>query len=208
MVRKTSDSKDVAKLNIIDLPLAWSNEYWASSVVPISTLKKIINQSLIEHPLRGLSLPGILLLDGRRGCSVKNKGVLAQVYQGLTLISGNELLSNKSAHCLILLKDIDAGDRQSARQFGTNTQRIEVGTAWKQFEIISEPFVQPTALGYAPTILIRDSKGFIGYLLVGARSLARPLEERRSKVGSLIGLKIKVCKSGDSSAAPYLIEFV
>lgn len=203
MVRKSAGITSTNELTTIELPIVWISDNWASALISGSMIGKIVKESLIQHPLRSLSLPGIVILDGRRGCVVKGKGTGLKLFQGLPVISGECAGGSKKHQTLILLGDVDAPSITTKGPFGTNTQRIEIGTKWQSIEIISDPFIQPTALGYAPTVLIKDHQDYVWHLLIGAKSLALPLEVIRKDEGSLIGSRVKIRKSSELSSSAY-----
>ena len=89
----------------------------------------------------------------------------------------------------------------------TATQRLDVSDKWVEFLIESDPFVVPTALGYAPAILIkRTGDQPREHLLVGAKSLAHPLEALRGSHKTLVGRTVRVRKEAPTRAAPYIVE--
>lgn len=88
----------------------------------------------------------------------------------------------------------------------TSTPRLEIKDRWVLVEVESDPFIIPTGLGYAPGILARRRGAQQRqHILIGARSLALPLEEIRTARGSLIGVHIKVRKQSLARSAPYEI---
>jgi hypothetical protein len=92
---------------------------------------------------------------------------------------------------------------------GTATERLSVDERAVEVTIESDPFVVPTALGYAPAILVRRPKAAVGqHLLIGARSLARPLEELRDQHGTLVGITVCIRKLGATRSAEYKVDVV
>lgn len=88
-----------------------------------------------------------------------------------------------------------------------STQRLEIGTMWTEMVIESDPFVVPTALGYAPAIIVRrDHAPQREHLLIGARSLAKPLEHLRVRRETLSGARVKIRKSGAERTALYEVR--
>ncbi len=86
----------------------------------------------------------------------------------------------------------------------TATTRLEIRDRWIELRIDSDPFVVPTSLGYAPAILVRRSHAMQReHLLIGARSIARPLEDLRTKYGSLSGRRLRIRKTAPAKTAPY-----
>ena len=86
----------------------------------------------------------------------------------------------------------------------TSTPRAEVSDRWVTFTVESEPFVVPTSRGYAPAILARrPGAAQRQHLLIGAKSLASPLERIRQSRKALTGQVIQVRKLGGEKTAPY-----
>ena len=86
----------------------------------------------------------------------------------------------------------------------TSTPRMEVSPSWITFTVESEPFVVPTARGYAPAILVRRrGAAQREHLLLGAKSLARPLETIRQRHAALTGQVLDVRKLGREKTAIY-----
>ena len=86
----------------------------------------------------------------------------------------------------------------------TTAPRLAIEEAWVDFEIQSDPFVVPTARGYAPAVLVRrDNAAHSEYVLIGAKSLAQELERLRTKLGTLRGCRVSVRKQGADKIAPY-----
>lgn len=89
-------------------------------------------------------------------------------------------------------------------RIGTNTPRLEVSHQWITLTFESEPFVVPTSLGYAPAVLARRyGANQRQHLLLGAKSLARPLEMLRRKVDGLTGQVVQLRKAGPERTAAY-----
>jgi len=91
----------------------------------------------------------------------------------------------------------------------TDTPRYVVTTRWTRLTIESDPFVVPTVRGYVPALLVkRQSTPYREHVLIGAKSLARPLEELRASRGSLSGQRIRIRKESDQATAPYELEVI
>ncbi len=87
-----------------------------------------------------------------------------------------------------------------------NLPRLHVGTGWTELTIESEVGVLKTARGYAPGVVVRRAET-PHLFLVGAASLAVPLEALREKRGgSLKGAVIRVRKTRPDQTAPYEVE--
>ena len=91
----------------------------------------------------------------------------------------------------------------------TSTPRLEVRDRWVRFTIESDPFVVPTALGYSPAILVRRSgQAQREHVLIGARTIARPLESIRVECRTLIGQTVALRKTGREIQAPYEVRLI
>jgi hypothetical protein len=96
---------------------------------------------------------------------------------------------------------------EPAARFDTDTPRLEVHDKWVRFTVESDPFVVPTARGYAPAILVRrPTAKQREHLLIGAASLAKPLETIRLREGSLKGRSITIRKDGPDKTATYTVR--
>ena len=92
-------------------------------------------------------------------------------------------------------------------RFDSITPRLVVDDLPVDLEVQSEPFVMPTARGYAPAILVRrDNAPTAEHLLVGAKSLSGPLETIRTETGSLKGSRIEVRKESAERSALYQVQ--
>ena len=96
----------------------------------------------------------------------------------------------------------ELGDR-----IDTATQRLEINTRWVELTIESDPFVVPTFRGYTPAILVRRPRATQReHLLIGASSIAKPLEEIRKKYTTLKGQVVAVKKTGREKIAKYAVR--
>ena len=85
--------------------------------------------------------------------------------------------------------------------------RVKVGTGWTELALLSEVCVVFTRRGYVPAVRVR--RGSTDHvLLVGAMSLAEPLEELRKATGQLIGHVIRVRKTTEQPTSPYEVSVV
>jgi len=97
-------------------------------------------------------------------------------------------------------------EERSEARIDTATPRLHLSDAWVQFRVESDPFLVPTARGYAPALLIRRREAAQReHILIGAKSLANPLEKLRIKYGTLTGLFLQVRKESEESKAPYML---
>lgn len=111
---------------------------------------------------------------------------------------------------LVLRASVQGSDMvpetKQAVKLGTNTPRLQIGTVAVHLEIQSDPFVIPTALGYAPGVLVRRNGGKqLEHLLLGARSLSQPLETRRQRLGTLVGCRLTIEKQSDGKFAKFVV---
>ena len=89
----------------------------------------------------------------------------------------------------------------------TSTPRLVVSHHWITVTVESEPFVVPTGLGYAPAILVRRPGATQReHLLIGAKSLGKPLEILRRKCHTLRGQTVKMRKMGQEKKAIYQLQ--
>ena len=108
-----------------------------------------------------------------------------------------------------LFQQAAAVEQPAQPKCGTDTPRVKISVAWMTLTFTSEPFVVPTSRGYAPAVLVKR-KGAIQqeHILIGARSLAEPIEALRLSRGFLEGLTVRIHKSSDDATAPYEVMIV
>ncbi len=115
----------------------------------------------------------------------------------------SELMLHRQLHS-------ESGLQQSItmrERVGTATPRLTITGDWVDATVVSDPFVVPTTLGYSPAILIRrNGLSHSEHILIGAKSLAVPLESIRSRNGTLNGIRISLRKQGPGRSAPYNIH--
>jgi hypothetical protein len=96
---------------------------------------------------------------------------------------------------------------EERERFDTAAPRLQVSETWVHVTIKSNPFVVPTARGFAPAVIVRRKNApYAEYLLVGASSLAQPLEKIRVKYGTLIGRPVSFRKQGPERTATYDVK--
>lgn len=83
--------------------------------------------------------------------------------------------------------------------------RLKVGTGWTEITLTSEVGVVPTRRGYVPAVQV-DRGATSHLMLVGAISLAGPLEVIRARDGSLVGKKLRIRKTAETAMSPYEVE--
>ncbi len=92
---------------------------------------------------------------------------------------------------------------------GTEAPRLIIDDKWKQIKIISDPFVVKTSRGYVAAINIINTKNnLISHIIVGAKSITEELEPLREKLGTLVGLEIKIRKQSSDPQSLYEISII
>jgi hypothetical protein len=133
-------------------------------------------------------------------------------YQSARLVYGKnsyeEAIKNKSnLECFVIfkgkylpreLKPIDL--KVSIR---TSTERITISEDWNHLTIRSDVFFLYTWRGYAPSILVENTKGELFHLIVGAKSLSSNLESIRNSTGQIIDIPISVRRLGSEKTSVY-----
>ena len=164
------------------------------------------------------SINGFILVDARKRVEVNSKEIA--IFGPLRLMHGSasfrDALSNdRTLTCLAILSGQTIKNKhntdlvpQTQKQFGTLTDRLEIGQQWVEVTIISEPFITPTAFGYAPALLVRTIAKRDKHILAGAKSLSLELEKFRHPKNGLTGIVVKIRKAGSEKIAPYEVELV
>lgn len=125
----------------------------------------------------------------------------------VTIVLGLDSDSERSLRASLEEVPISRSRMETRERVDTEAPRLHVGEAWTSVTIASDPFVVPTSRGYAPAILVRrEGVAHAEHLLIGARSLALPLEDLRIKRGTLREIHVALKKSGPSAPSPYLVE--
>ncbi len=88
-----------------------------------------------------------------------------------------------------------------------NEVRLNVTTGWQSLEILSEVGVAYTYRGFTPALIV-SRNGARHVLLIGAKSLAEPLNQIRKSRGHLTGIEIRCRKTGTERTAVYEIETI
>ena len=95
----------------------------------------------------------------------------------------------------------------SEQKVDTSSPRLTIAERWITFTIESDPFVVPTVRGYAPAIMVRrEGSAHTEHVLIGAKSLAQPLEELRRGAGRLLGIRLAVRKAGPQATSAYEVK--
>ncbi len=169
-----------------------------------------------------------VVLSCRGAWSIQKKTVsavdVAQILDGarrleLLLRSGQDLL----VPVLVvggLTEEDELTARQSLRDGRVESQveirervdtplpRLVLSSEAVVMEVASDPYVVPTARGYTPAIDVVTVGMKKHHILLGASSLAKPLEELRLRRGSLVGLVVEVFKTGDDRTSPFSVRAV
>lgn len=86
-------------------------------------------------------------------------------------------------------------------------QHLKIGTGWAEVQVLSDPFVVYRNNKYLPAILVEVmTTGMKSILFVAAQSLAESMEPMRQQRGSLVGLNIRLRKTGSEQFSPYEVE--
>jgi hypothetical protein len=195
---------------------------------------RLLTQSIIEswdrilQPWGSLEIPLPVIVSARTNWMLK--GSRLEIFAESYILDGacrveSLLEANADVHMTFIalfgLKETDelnlrqnlfgdavpeAGETQRC---GTDTPRVKLSTTWVPLVFASDPFVVPTSRGYAPAILVKR-RGMTQHehILIGARSLADPIETLRVDSGSLEGIEVRIRKSGDTPVAPYEVEVI
>lgn len=186
----------------------------------VGEINKLINcvetNEALEHILS--EIDGVIFLDSRKRVEVK--GAELSVFGPMKLMYGsrafnNAILKNQNLLCIAILSGNNL-DRENPpqqipfvrRQFGTLTERLELGANWIDVIILSEPFITVTVFGYAPALLIRTADNKEKHILVGAKSLSKELERFRHSKTGLIDLKVRIRKAGNLKTDTYQVELI
>ena len=90
--------------------------------------------------------------------------------------------------------------------FNSDLIRLKVGTGWTDLTLVSEVGVVNTRRGYVPAVEVERGETR-HLLLLGAASLADPLERIRLNRGGLLkNLKVRIRKTGEAAISPYEVE--
>lgn len=89
--------------------------------------------------------------------------------------------------------------------FEADELRLKVGTGWTEITLMSEVGVVPTRRGYVPAVHVNRGHT-LHLMLIGAVSLAAPLETIRARDGHLLGKKLRIRKTAEAAMSPYEVE--
>ena len=183
-----------------------------------ASAKQLSNCLKIENEDEVGSVRGFVLVDARKRVEVDGKEIA--IFGPLQLMHGSvafrdALSSDRELTCLAILSGetvrntLDTVFEPPTRtQFGTLTERLEIGQQWVEVTIISEPFITPTAFGYAPALLVRTVAKKDKHILAGAKSLSLELEKFRHPKNGLTGIVVKIRKAGNQKTDPYEVELL
>ncbi len=90
---------------------------------------------------------------------------------------------------------------------GTDAPRLTINEFWREIEIVSDPFVIKTSIGYTAAINVIELKtNSIYHIIIGAKSVSNELEIIRNKFGSLANIKMKIRKQSSDPKSIYEIK--
>jgi len=194
-------------------------QFSTSNVCVFSTSARQLSNFLeIKAEENNDSIEGNVLIDARKRVEIDGNEIA--IFGPLRLMQGSsayrDALSNDGElTCIAILsgqtiENTCATDLepQTRKQFGTLTERLEIGQQWVEVTIISEPFITPTAFGYAPALLVRTIAKKDKHILAGAKSLSLELEKFRHPKNGLTGIVVKIRKAGNQKIDPYEVELL
>jgi hypothetical protein len=160
----------------------------------------------------GLRLPGFWILDARSHWKFDARLKNVVVFSPASIIQPNVELprvGRTNRACLALVDSPGFGRKQRAvtRNYESPTPRLSIDQIRRDLIVRGEVFVVPTRVGYAPAVHVETIDGSIHHLLVGASSIALPLEKwRLQNGGKLDGVRFSIFKSSPARTAPYILE--
>lgn len=122
------------------------------------------------------------------------------------------VLFNKSEEEELDIRKIITGTgtfslRDIKNKVGTDAPRLAISEKWCEIQIISDPFVIKTSMGYTAAVNVIDLRAQnVHHLIVGAKSVSNELEALRNKFGTLENLQIKIRKQSADPKSPYEIK--
>jgi hypothetical protein len=88
--------------------------------------------------------------------------------------------------------------------------RLQCKTEWTEIQILTDPFVVfrgNKRSRYLPVVLVEESRTELKRLLyISAMSLSQCLEPIRAKRGTLLGVNVRLRKTGEDKFSPYEVE--
>lgn len=88
-----------------------------------------------------------------------------------------------------------------------NLPHLRVGTEWAEIQILTDPFVIYKRYKYLPVVLVEEIRTELKRLLyISAMSLSQYLESIREKRGTLVGVNVRLRKTGEEQFSPYEVE--
>ncbi len=183
-----------------------------------TSARQLSNCLEVEPEDKDNSISGIILVDARKRVEVNGNEIA--IFGPLRLMQGSsafrDALSNdRELTCFAILTGQTIKNSlttdfepQTRTQFGTLTERLEIGQQWVEVTIVSDPFITPTAFGYAPALLVRTIAKKDKHILAGAKSLSLELEKFRHPKNGLNGIVVKIRKAGSQKIDPYEVELL
>lgn len=169
----------------------------------------LINQTSFDENIVGIETL-LVVVDGRSSCTVEPKSI--SIYQSMNLLLGKRTLElAKSSSIPVTCALLFRGDYREKElepfipkfKFDTTLERLQISDQWITLKIMSELYVVPTAMGYAPAISVELQNGQLRHVLCGAKSIKDPLERLRAEHSNIVGLRISIRKLSADKTSPY-----
>lgn len=88
-----------------------------------------------------------------------------------------------------------------------NLPHMRVGVEWAEIQILTDPFVIYKRYRYLPVVLVEELRTEVKRLLyISAVSLGQCLEPIRAKRGTLVGVNVRLRKTGEEQFSSYEVE--
>jgi hypothetical protein len=172
---------------------------------------KLINQTSFEEYESAVTTD-LIVVDGRSSSTVTSDRI--SIFQSMRLLFGKHAIEqamnqSKPLICALLFQ----GDYQETEmepftpnfKFDTTLERLQITDHWVTFKIVSELYVVPTSMGYAPAISVEMNSGQLRHVLCGAKSIKDPLERLRAEHSNIVGLVVSIRKLSADKTSPYQI---
>ena len=86
--------------------------------------------------------------------------------------------------------------------------QFRVSPAWREVEIISEPYVILNSFGYIPAVMVKvENKNIEQFMYINPKTLAEPLDKLKIQNNNIFtGIKLKIRKASEERTAKYETE--